>query len=481
LEGRRPPFLRRPDGELWTLEEFTAGAETTAVWNVVPSLQVGLKARWDSEYYDPVHLRIKAELEKLGCIELADIAKDIRCGPFGSAIHKDDYRDSGIPLIRVADTSGPFVKSDALAFIDEKLGHKLARHIVKPGDIVVSQRGTIAQFAMVTDEYEQWVASANLISILRSQKADFGYLLAFLNSRVGLSQVMRLQSGQVQPKIITDDVKSIRVYLPTPDVQRSIGDLTRESHRLLRRSSSLYAEAKALLLAELGLDDLDLSHQPTYTRNFSETWAAGRLDAEFYEPRYYTLLDRIRNSPYGAAPLLSKARYIRKYADIDPAKSYRYIELADINQSIGTVEKASEYRGDKLPSRARLLLKSGDVVISSVQGSLDKVALIPEHLDGALGSTGFFQFRPLEYPAEVLLVLLSSKPMQLQFHRHARGAILMATAASSLEDIFVPEVPDSLQEKITELIRKSHSSYDEAKRLLEEAKRRVEEMVLGEE
>ena len=303
----------------------------------------------------------------------------------------------------------------------------------------------------------------------------------YFNTEIGRALLTRGAYGMAQPHIAPSYLYTMRVPRLGEDFERHIDSLVVQAYKCEERGKALYAEAKALLLAELGLDDLDLSHQPTYTRNFSETWAAGRLDAEFYEPRYYTLLDRIRNSPYGAAPLLSKARYIREYADIDPAKSYRYIELADINQSIGTVEKASEYRGDKLPSRARLLLKSGDVVISSVQGSLDKVALIPEHLDGALGSTGFFQFRPLEYPAEVLLVLLSSKPMQLQFHRHARGAILMATAASSLEDIFVPEVPDSLQEKITELVRKSHSSYDEAKRLLEEAKRRVEEMVLGEE
>lgn len=451
------------------------------MWSVIPYLQAELKARWDSEYYDPAYLRVEAKLEELGYIELGNIAKDVRCGPFGSAIHKSDYRDSGVPLIRVGDTSSTFVKSDDPIFIEERLSRDLGRHIVEPGDIVVSQRGTIAQFAMVTDKYERWIISANLISILQSQKADFGYLLAFLNSRVGLSQVMRLQSGQVQPKIITDDVKSIRIFLPTPDEQASIGDLVRESYRLVRHSQALYAEAEALLLAELGLDDLDLSYQPTYTQSFSQAWAAGRLDAEFYEPRYYTLLDRIRNSPYGAAPLLSKARHIREYADIDPTKPYRYIELADINQSIGMVEEASEYRGDKLPSRARLLLKSGDIVISSVQGSLDKVALIPEHLDGALGSTGFFQFRQLEYPAEVLLVLLSSKPMQLQFYRHARGAILMAMPASALEDILVPEAPGSLQENITELVRKSHSSRAEAKRLLEEAKRRVEEMILGEE
>ena len=429
-----------------------------------------------AEHYHPRKLYFLERLQARASSKISDHFLSIR-EIYDPA---SDPLPVGAKVYDVTDALGNFLGEGRSVATPDKVGS--TKKIAQPGDVIISRlRSYLREIAVIPDEKHPYLLSSEFIVLRRRKKQKGKFLLPYLLSEPVQTILQWSQDGSNHPRF----TESLLLTLPLPDEilrhSNELNHLVEQAMSAFKRSKSLYAEAEVLLLAELGLDDLDLSHQPTYTRNFSETWAAGRLDAEFYEPRYYTLLDRIRNSPYGAAPLLSKARYIREYADIDPAKSYRYIELADINQSIGTVEKASEYRGDKLPSRARLLLKSGDVVISSVQGSLDKVALIPEHLDGALGSTGFFQFRPLEYPAEVLLVLLSSKPMQLQFHRHARGAILMATAASSLEDIFVPEVPDSLQEKITELVRKSHSSYDEAKRLLEEAKRRVEEMVLGEE
>ena len=65
--------------------------------------------------------------------------------------------------------------------------------------------------------------------------------------------------------------------------------MSEESAANEKSSENLYTEAEALLLAELGLDRLDLSHQATYTAQFSGAWAAGRLDAERFQPKYGNL------------------------------------------------------------------------------------------------------------------------------------------------------------------------------------------------
>lgn len=46
------------------------------------------------------------------------------------------------------------------------------------------------------------------------------------------------------------------------------------------------------------------------------------------------------------------------------------------------------------PSRARQLVKSGDVLVSTVRPNLNGVARVPAELDGATGSTGFCVLRP---------------------------------------------------------------------------------------
>ena len=441
-----------------------------------------MKARWDGEYYDPVHLKIEEELERVGCIELANVAKDIRCGPFGSAIHKEDYRDSGVPLIRVADTAGPFVKGDDLIFIDQKLARELARHIVKPGDIVVSQRGTIAQFAMVTDEYEEWVTSANLIAILRSRKADFGYLLAFLNSHLGLSQMMRLQSGQVQPKIVTDDVKSVHVYLPSQEIQKSVGDLTREGYQLFQRSKSLYAEAEALLLAELGLDALDLSHQPTYTQNASQVWAAGRLDSNYWGTEYTTLVSYLKTRPHsllgdladfanGATP--RGANYL--------AEGIPFLRIQNVGKNrleLGDVVYIDGATHNELLKRSQL--RPRDVLIT-ITGRIGTSAVVPD--DMLVGNINQhivrMRLRGKETNSYYLAAFLNSKAGRLQTEREAYGTTREALPYYCLERVIVPEASEALQASIEAKIREAEETSNEAKRLLEEAKRRVEQMVLG--
>ena len=72
------PFLRRPDGELWTLQAFTEGAETTAVWSKVPYQELAGTSRVDAEYYQPHLLNAELALEKAGCpiVALGSVVKD---------------------------------------------------------------------------------------------------------------------------------------------------------------------------------------------------------------------------------------------------------------------------------------------------------------------------------------------------------------------------------------------------------------------
>ncbi|MBQ6296537.1 MAG: hypothetical protein IJK81_02460 [Selenomonadaceae bacterium] len=88
----------------------------------------------------------------------------------------------------------------------------------------------------------------------------------------------------------------------------------------------------------------------------------------------------------------------------NPKTIYKYIELANVksNRNISTPD---EILGEELPTRARRMLKKGQVIISSIEGSLRNCALITEELDGALCSTVFFVIDSKKFNSETLLVL----------------------------------------------------------------------------
>lgn len=121
-----------------------------------------------------------------------------------------------------------------------------------------------------------------------------------------------------------------------------------------------------------------------------------------------------------------------------------------------------------------MFLRSGDVIVSSVEGSLDKVALVQDEYNGSVGSTGFFVLRPQTVESGYLLALTKSLVVREQMRCEASGTILAAVPAKSLKNIIVPKVPPEKRSEISALILQSHAARREAKALLEIAKRAVE-------
>lgn len=73
---------------------------------------------------------------------------------------------------------------------------------------------------------------------------------------------------------------------------------------------------------------------------------------------------------------------------------FRYIDLSSVDQDTKTVVEAREVACGEAPSRARQLVSTGDVLVSTVRPNLNGVARVPSGLDGATASTGFCVLRP---------------------------------------------------------------------------------------
>ena len=448
-----------------------------AVKSIVKLSELEGAKRFDAEFYQLEYLEFAKTIKNsTNWIELRRLATNVICGPFGSAILEANYRKEGIPLIRVADLKTWFAAIDNLVFIEEKLSESLKRYQVFSGDIVVSQRGTIAMFSLVTGDFPKWNISANLISIKKSKKINFSYLLTFLNSYYGHKQLFRKLSGQVQPKITTDDVKELFVFVPSSEFQNQIKKIIEEAFKEQKESEKFYSLAENFLLDDLGLSDFKPKYELSYAANLSKAFGVHRVDAEYFQPAYDGVIKKITKYSNGYTPLLASGESVKP--DFDPKRypdrTFSYVELADIDVSIGTIHSVSEVKGEEAPSRARRTLRKNDVIVSSVEGSLEKVALVDEDYEGSLASTGFFQFRPTKILPEVLLVLSKSIVLQAQLKKECAGTILTAVPGESLKRILVPKLSDKIQRKIARLIQQSHEARRKAEELLKEAEKKVE-------
>ncbi|WP_318557191.1 restriction endonuclease subunit S [Geobacter anodireducens] len=82
----------------------------------------------------------------------------------------------------------------------------------------------------------------------------------------------------------------------------------------------------------------------------------------------------------------------------DPGKApdslFRYIDIASIDKDNKSIIGTQSILGQHAPSRARKVVRTGDVLVSTVRPNLNAVAVVPANLDGEIASTGFCVLRP---------------------------------------------------------------------------------------
>jgi type I restriction enzyme S subunit len=72
-------------------------------------------------------------------------------GPFGSKLGQADYVKTGVPVIRGANMehTNRWIGGDFVYVSEEKVRKDLLSNLARPGDIIVTQRGTLGQVSMV--------------------------------------------------------------------------------------------------------------------------------------------------------------------------------------------------------------------------------------------------------------------------------------------------------------------------------------------
>src|SRR3989338_7116040 len=444
------------------------------IYSIIQKSRLEGAKRLDAEYYQPEYLETRKLVSALLHTTLGEVSNKFKKGIFD--IKADTYIDEGIQFIRISNLKNGLVDETDVAFISVEANEKEKKTSLQRGDFALSKTAYPAASLITLDEVN---ISQDIIGVSLKkewqEKILAPFVVAFLNSKFGIAEMQQWFQGNVKMHLSLPDAKTILIPLFPLERQEEIAEIFRQAEDEFQNSKSLYSQAEKVLLEELGLLGFEANGELWNIVNLSDVKTAGRMDAEYFQPKYRRL--EVKLKKYGSKKLLDVLQSVAAKFIPELDKTYRYVELADIDISLGVVNGCAEGLGKEAPSRARRLLKAGDVIVSSVQGSLDKAALVRKEYAGAVASTGFFQFRSREILPEVLLVLSKSIVLQSQFEQRCAGTILTAVPKESIKDILIPIPPEKVQQKIAEFVRRSHESRRKAKALLDEAKRKVEELI----
>lgn len=301
------------------------------------------------------------------------------------------------------------------------------------------------------------------------------YLATYLNTKYGIWDIKRRARQSInQTNVNPEEVKCMDIPILGMNIQNDIAQKLQVANQKRIISQRLYASAESYLLECLGMSDFAANPEAYNVKSLKESFLeTGRFDAEYYLRGYedYLCLMRSYSNGYG---LLGDVCNIKdnNYTP-ENGVQYKYIELADIGKS-GEITSCDLQNGENLPTRARRVVHNGDVIVSSIEGSLDSCALITDEYDGALCSTGFYVLQSSLLNPETLLTIFKCLPIQKLMKKGCSGTILTAIGKSELERIPLPIVRKDAQEKIAQHIQKSFALRKEAMQLLEKAKLTVE-------
>lgn len=152
---------------------------------------------------------------------------DIKTGPFGSALHADDYINDGIPIITTEHfKSGqlPTVK-DGIPQVSKDDYSRLSSYILNTGDIVFSRVGSVDINALVTPFQDKWLFSGRVLRVRPYAEVDSMFLHTLLGTNNVRNDIISRAVGQTMPSINTEILKITSLCLPQDiDEQRKIGE-----------------------------------------------------------------------------------------------------------------------------------------------------------------------------------------------------------------------------------------------------------------
>lgn len=171
-----------------------------------------VKSRFVEMFGDPVSN--PHGFEQVALSQLAEI----KIGPFGSLLHKEDYIEGGHPLLNPSHISeGRIVPDDKLTVSDSKYAEMEAYHL-HTGDIVMGRRGEMGRCAVVPDEGYLCGTGSLLIRTKGEVTAD--YLQKVISFPTFKKIIEDMAVGQTMPNLNVPIVSSFQIIKPPIDVER---------------------------------------------------------------------------------------------------------------------------------------------------------------------------------------------------------------------------------------------------------------------
>ena len=170
-----------------------------------------IKARFVELFGDPVSN--PHGYDKVALSELADI----KIGPFGSLLHKEDYVEGGHALLNPSHiVEGKVAPDNKLTISDEKYEELSAYHL-RMGDVVMGRRGEMGRCAVVP--CEGYLCGTGSLLIRTKGEVTADYIQKIISFPSFRKTIEDMAVGQTMPNLNVTIVANFQIVKPPMEVQ----------------------------------------------------------------------------------------------------------------------------------------------------------------------------------------------------------------------------------------------------------------------
>ena len=187
--------------------------------------------------------------EWISC-KLGGIA-DVQTGPFGSQLHREDYKLVGTPIITVEHLGDNRITYQNLPLVSDEDKERLSKYLLIEGDIVFSRVGSVDRRAYVSKNENGWLFSGRLLRVRANQEVmNPKFLSYYFGDESFKEYIRRIAVGATMPSINTTILSEVGITYPPLPEQKAIASvlssLDDKIDLLHRQNKTLEAIAETL-------------------------------------------------------------------------------------------------------------------------------------------------------------------------------------------------------------------------------------------
>ena len=149
---------------------------------------------------------------------------------------------------------------------------------------------------------------------------------------------------------------------------------------------------------------------------------------------------------------------------LSPNTEFDYIDVSSVSNTTFEIEETQRLKGKDAPSRARKLVRTNDIIFATIRPTLQRIAVVPEHLDKQVCSTGYFVLRPKQgIDHRFVFYSLFTESFSGEMDSLQKGASYPAVTDGDVRAQKIPVPPLAEQQRIVGLLDEAFEGLATAK------------------